>query len=126
MATDVKSQWRLCFLPLCLKTKRRDSLYRLLHRPHAAREILDERCRLNIAYDVLTSKRVKLLDMYGSQVAIGIVMSTDPAKIVMDRPIGQDFYEVAVLLAKKPDSPLFFKDHNRKTMKDVYLSGVCT
>ncbi|MQM21477.1 hypothetical protein Taro_054520 [Colocasia esculenta] len=76
--------------------------------------------------------------MYGSQVAIGIVMSTDPAKIVMGRPIGKDFCEVAILLANKPDSPLYIKDHNRKTMKDaigshilwfleyVYLSGVYT
>ncbi|MQL89267.1 hypothetical protein Taro_021849 [Colocasia esculenta] len=67
----------------------------------------------------LTSKRVKFLDMYGSQVAIGIVMSTDPTKIVMGKPIGQDFCEVAVLLANKPDSPLFIKDHNSKTMKDA-------
>ncbi|MQM22163.1 hypothetical protein Taro_055211 [Colocasia esculenta] len=127
----------------------RDSLYRLLHRPHAAREIVDERCRLNIAYDVvkndsvdfgvtpkesasvtkqdahyLTSKRVKLLDMYGSQVAISIVMSTDSAKIVMGRLIGQDFCEVVVLLAKKPDSPLFIKDHNRKTMKGAIGSHI--
>ncbi|MQL72102.1 hypothetical protein Taro_004442 [Colocasia esculenta] len=84
---------------------------------------------------VLTSKQVKLLDMYGSQVDIGIVMSTDPTKIVMGRPISQDFCEVAVLLANKSDSPLFIKDHNKKTMKDaigshilwfleyVYLSG---
>ncbi|MQM04565.1 hypothetical protein Taro_037368 [Colocasia esculenta] len=67
----------------------------------------------------LTSKRVKLLDMYGSQVAIDIVMSTDPTIIVMGRPIGQDFCEVDVLLANKPDSPVFIKDHNRKTMKDT-------
>ncbi|MQM12627.1 hypothetical protein Taro_045546, partial [Colocasia esculenta] len=86
----------------------------------------------------LTAKRVKLLDMYGNQVVVGIVMSTDPTKIVMDKLIGQDFCEVAVLLANKLDSPLFIKDHNRKTMKDaigshilwfleyVYLSGICT
>ncbi|MQM01266.1 hypothetical protein Taro_034018 [Colocasia esculenta] len=72
----------------------------------------------------LTSKRVKLLDMYGSQVAIGVVMSTDPAKIVMGRPIGKDFCEVVVLLANKPDSPLFIKDHNRKTMKDAIGSHI--
>ncbi|MQM22494.1 hypothetical protein Taro_055547 [Colocasia esculenta] len=72
----------------------------------------------------LTSKRVKLLDMYGNQVAISIVMSTDPTKIVMGRPIGQDFREVAVLLANKPDSPLFIKNHNRKTMKDAIGSHI--
>ncbi|MQL82395.1 hypothetical protein Taro_014870 [Colocasia esculenta] len=72
----------------------------------------------------LTSKRVKLLDMYGSQVAIGIVMSTDPTKIVMGRPIGQEFCEVAVLLANKPDSPLFIKDYNRKIMKDAIESHI--
>ncbi|MQL77059.1 hypothetical protein Taro_009452, partial [Colocasia esculenta] len=71
----------------------------------------------------LTSKRVKLLDMYGSQVAIGIVMSTDPTKM-MGRPIGQDFCEVAILLANKPDSPLFIKDHNRKTMEDAIGSHI--
>ncbi|MQL87765.1 hypothetical protein Taro_020313, partial [Colocasia esculenta] len=80
----------------------------------------------------LTLKRVKLLDMYGSQVAIGIVMSTDPTKIVMGKPIGQDFCEVVILLTNKPDSPLFIKDHNRKTMKDAierhilwFLKYVC-
>ncbi|MQL74312.1 hypothetical protein Taro_006680 [Colocasia esculenta] len=72
----------------------------------------------------LTSKRVKLLDMYGSQVAIGIVTSTDPTKIVMGRPIGQDFCEVVVLLANKPDSPLFIKNHNRETMKDAIRSHI--
>ncbi|MQM19258.1 hypothetical protein Taro_052259 [Colocasia esculenta] len=72
----------------------------------------------------LTSKRVKLLDMYGSQVAIGIVMSIDPTKIMMGRPIGQDFCEVVVLLANKLDSPLFIKDHNRKTMKDAIGSHI--
>ncbi|MQL88016.1 hypothetical protein Taro_020583 [Colocasia esculenta] len=51
-------------------------------------------------------------------------MSTDPTKIVMGRPIGQDFCEVAVLLANKPDSPLFIKDHNRKTMKDAIGSHI--
>ncbi|MQM12542.1 hypothetical protein Taro_045458 [Colocasia esculenta] len=83
----------------------------------------------------LTSKRVKLLDIHGSHVAIGIVISTDPTKIVMGRPIGQDFCEVTVLLVNKPDSPLFIKDHNMKTLNDaigshilwfldyVYLSG---
>ncbi|MQM21152.1 hypothetical protein Taro_054186 [Colocasia esculenta] len=72
----------------------------------------------------LTLKRVKLLDIYGSQVAIGIVMSTDPAKIVMGKPIGQDFCEVVALVANKPDSPLFIKDHNRKTMKDAIGSHI--
>ncbi|MQM20553.1 hypothetical protein Taro_053576, partial [Colocasia esculenta] len=72
----------------------------------------------------LTSKRVKLLDMYGSQVAIGIVMSTDPMKIMMGGPIGQDFCEIVVLLANKLDSPLFIKDHNRKTMKDAIGSHI--
>ncbi|MQM17216.1 hypothetical protein Taro_050184 [Colocasia esculenta] len=72
----------------------------------------------------LTSKRVKLLDTYGSQVAIGIVMSIDPTKILMGRPIGQDLCEVAVLLENKPDSPLFIKDHNRKTMKDAIRSHI--
>ncbi|MQM18650.1 hypothetical protein Taro_051645 [Colocasia esculenta] len=72
----------------------------------------------------LISKRVKLLDMYGNIVAMGIVMSTDPTKIVMDRPIGQDFCEVAVLLANKPESPLFIKDDNRKTMKDAIGSHI--
>ncbi|MQM06684.1 hypothetical protein Taro_039518 [Colocasia esculenta] len=62
--------------------------------------------------------------MYGSQVTIGIVMSTDPMKIVMGRPIGPDFCEVAVLLAKKPDFPLFIKDHNRKTLKDAIGSHI--
>ncbi|MQL93909.1 hypothetical protein Taro_026558 [Colocasia esculenta] len=76
--------------------------------------------------------------MYGNIVAMGIVMSTDPTKIVMGKPIGQNFCEVAVLLANKLESPLFIKDDNRKTMKDaigshilwflqyVYLSGVST
>ncbi|MQM15913.1 hypothetical protein Taro_048866, partial [Colocasia esculenta] len=72
----------------------------------------------------LTSKRVKLLDMYGSQVAISIVMSTDPMKIVMGRPIGQDLCEVVVLLTNKVDSPLFIKDHNRKSMKDAIGSHI--
>ncbi|MQM13050.1 hypothetical protein Taro_045971 [Colocasia esculenta] len=62
--------------------------------------------------------------MYGSQVAFGIVMSTDPTKIVMGRSIGQDFCEVAVLLVNKPDSPLFIKDHNRKIMKDAIGSHI--
>ncbi|MQM16854.1 hypothetical protein Taro_049815, partial [Colocasia esculenta] len=72
----------------------------------------------------LISKRVKLLDMYGNIVAMGIVMSTDPIKIVMGWPIGQDFCEVAVLLANKPESPLFIKDDNRKTMKDAIGSHI--
>ncbi|MQM18030.1 hypothetical protein Taro_051015, partial [Colocasia esculenta] len=76
------------------------------------------------AVAILTSKRVKMLDMYGSQLAIGIVMSTDPTKIVMGRPIGQDFCEVVVLLANKSDSPIFIKDHNRKAMKDVIGSHI--
>ncbi|MQL80314.1 hypothetical protein Taro_012760 [Colocasia esculenta] len=62
--------------------------------------------------------------MYGSQVAISIVMSTNPKKIVMGRLIGQEFCEVAVLLANKPDSLLFIKDHNRKTMKDAIGSHI--
>ncbi|MQM01370.1 hypothetical protein Taro_034125 [Colocasia esculenta] len=72
----------------------------------------------------LISKRVKLLDMYGNIVAMGIVMSTNPTKIVMGKPIGQDFCEVAVLLANKPESPLFIKDDNRKTMKDAIGSHI--
>ncbi|MQM01258.1 hypothetical protein Taro_034019 [Colocasia esculenta] len=72
----------------------------------------------------LISKRVKLLDMYENIVAMGIVMSTDPTKIVMGRSIGQDFCEIAVLLANKPESPLFIKDDNRKTMKDAIGSHI--
>ncbi|MQM23573.1 hypothetical protein Taro_056639 [Colocasia esculenta] len=72
----------------------------------------------------LISKRVKLLDMYGNIVAMGIVMSTDPTKIVMGRPIGENFCEVAVLLANKPESPIFIKDDNRKTMKDTIGSHI--
>ncbi|MQM23147.1 hypothetical protein Taro_056210, partial [Colocasia esculenta] len=86
---------------------------------HLAKGGLDHQMEACRCFRLLTSKRVKLLDMYGSQVAIGIVMSIDPTKIVMGRPIGQDFCEVVVLLMNKPDSPLFIKDHNRKTMKDA-------
>ncbi|MQM23477.1 hypothetical protein Taro_056541 [Colocasia esculenta] len=62
--------------------------------------------------------------MYGNIVAMGIVISTDPTKIVMGRPIGQDFCEVVVLLVNKPESPLFIKDDNRKTMKDAIGSHI--
>ncbi|MQM07664.1 hypothetical protein Taro_040504 [Colocasia esculenta] len=40
------------------------------------------------AIAILTGKKVKLLDLENEQVAEGIVMSIDPNKIVMGRPIG--------------------------------------
>ncbi|MQM01236.1 hypothetical protein Taro_033981, partial [Colocasia esculenta] len=45
----------------------------------------------------LTGKKVKLLDLENEQVAEGIVMSIDPKKIVMGRPIGHVLVDEAKL-----------------------------
>ncbi|MQM02646.1 hypothetical protein Taro_035411 [Colocasia esculenta] len=49
----------------------------------------------------MTRKKVKLLDLENEQVAEGIVMSIDPKKIVMGRPIGHVYCEVLVDEAKQ-------------------------
>ncbi|MQM20812.1 hypothetical protein Taro_053840 [Colocasia esculenta] len=54
----------------------------------------------------MIGKKVKLLDLENEQVAEGIVMSMDPAKIVMGRPIGTVYCEVSIHYANKPDAPL--------------------
>ncbi|MQL71053.1 hypothetical protein Taro_003367, partial [Colocasia esculenta] len=60
--------------------------------------------------DPMTGKKVKLLDLENEQVAEGIVMSIDPKKIVMGRPIGHVYCEDSINYANKPDAPLFVKD----------------
>ncbi|MQL98966.1 hypothetical protein Taro_031678 [Colocasia esculenta] len=54
----------------------------------------------NSSNPVMTGKKVKLLDLENEQVAEGIIMSIDPKKIVMGRPIGHVYCEVLVDEAK--------------------------
>ncbi|MQL82408.1 hypothetical protein Taro_014883, partial [Colocasia esculenta] len=72
----------------------------------------------------MTGKKVKLLDLENEQVAEGIVMSMDPAKIVMGRPIGTVYCEVSIHYANKPDAPLFVKDDHRFRIKDAIGSHI--
>ncbi|MQL78429.1 hypothetical protein Taro_010851 [Colocasia esculenta] len=69
-------------------------------------------------------KKVKLLDLENEQVAEGIVMSMDPAKIIMGRPIGTVYCEVSIHYANKPDAPLFVKDDHRFRIKDAIGSHI--
>ncbi|MQL88584.1 hypothetical protein Taro_021156 [Colocasia esculenta] len=51
--------------------------------------------------DPMTGKKVKLLDLDNEQLAEGIVMSVDPKKFVMGRPIGHVYCEVLMDEAKR-------------------------
>ncbi|MQL78739.1 hypothetical protein Taro_011157, partial [Colocasia esculenta] len=75
-------------------------------------------------HNKLTGKKVKLLDLENEQVAEGIVMSVDPNKIVMGRPIGHVYCEVLINYANKPDAPLFVKDDQRFRIKDAIGSHI--
>ncbi|MQL86976.1 hypothetical protein Taro_019500, partial [Colocasia esculenta] len=72
----------------------------------------------------MTGKKVKLLDLENEQVAEGIVMSMDLAKIVMGRPIETVYCEVSIHYANKPDAPLFVKDDHRFRIKDAIGSHI--
>ncbi|MQM21651.1 hypothetical protein Taro_054695 [Colocasia esculenta] len=72
----------------------------------------------------MTGKKVKLLDLENEQVAEGIVMSMDPAKIVMRRPIGTVYCEVSIHYANKPDASLFVKNDHRFRIKDAIVSHI--
>ncbi|MQL86876.1 hypothetical protein Taro_019410 [Colocasia esculenta] len=74
--------------------------------------------------DPLTGKNVKLLDLVNEQVAEGIVMSIDPNKIVMGRPIGHVYCEVSITYENRPDAPLFVKDDHRFRIKDAVLEVI--
>ncbi|MQL80464.1 hypothetical protein Taro_012914, partial [Colocasia esculenta] len=77
-----------------------------------------------LRYFAMTGKKVKLLDLENEQVAEGIVMSMDPAKIVMGRPIGTVYCEVSIHYANKLDAPLFVKDDHRFRIKDAIGSHI--
>ncbi|MQM19675.1 hypothetical protein Taro_052683 [Colocasia esculenta] len=72
----------------------------------------------------MTGKKVKLMYLENEQVAEGIVMSIDPKKIVMGRPIGHVYCEVSINYANKPDAPLFVKDDHRFRIKDAIGSHI--
>ncbi|MQM08046.1 hypothetical protein Taro_040897 [Colocasia esculenta] len=76
------------------------------------------------ATNLMTGKKVKLLDLENEEVAEGIVMSMDPTKIVMERPIGTVYCEVSIHYANKPDAPLFVKDDHRFRIKDATGSHI--
>ncbi|MQM22028.1 hypothetical protein Taro_055075 [Colocasia esculenta] len=76
------------------------------------------------AIAIIIGKKVKLLDLENEQVAEGIVMSVDPKKIVMGRPIGHVYCEVSINYANKPDAPLFVKDDQRLRIKDAIGSHI--
>ncbi|MQL86011.1 hypothetical protein Taro_018536 [Colocasia esculenta] len=72
----------------------------------------------------MTWKKVKLLDLENEQVAEGIIMSIDPKKIVIGRPIRHVYCEVSINYANKPDAPLFVKDDQRFRIKDAIGSHI--
>ncbi|MQL93055.1 hypothetical protein Taro_025687, partial [Colocasia esculenta] len=76
------------------------------------------------AFFKMTGKKVKLLDLENEQVAEGIVISIDPKKIVMGRPIGHAYCEVSINYENKPDAPLFVKDDHRFRIKDAIGSHI--
>ncbi|MQM21752.1 hypothetical protein Taro_054797 [Colocasia esculenta] len=66
---------------------------------------------------LMLGKKVKLCDMAGQPVANAIIMSLDKSKMVMGKSLGEEYYEVAILFAYKPNAPLFVKDNERKTIQ---------
>ncbi|MQM15408.1 hypothetical protein Taro_048355 [Colocasia esculenta] len=73
---------------------------------------------------LMLGKKVKLCDMEGQPVANAIIMSLDKSKMVMGKSSGEEYYEVAILFAYKPNAPLFVKDNERKTVLDAVGSHI--
>ncbi|MQL70123.1 hypothetical protein Taro_002425 [Colocasia esculenta] len=73
---------------------------------------------------LMLGKKVKLCDMTGQPVANAIIMSLDKSKMVMGKSLGEEYYEVAILFAYKPNAPLFVKDNERKTVQDAVGSHI--
>ncbi|MQM23503.1 hypothetical protein Taro_056568 [Colocasia esculenta] len=73
---------------------------------------------------LILGKKVKLCDMEGHPVANAIIMSLDKSKMVMGKSLGDEYYEVAILFAYKPNAPLFVKDNERKTVQDAVGSHI--
>ncbi|MQL98690.1 hypothetical protein Taro_031404 [Colocasia esculenta] len=73
---------------------------------------------------LMLDKKVKLCDMEGQPVANAIIMSLDKSKMVMGKSLGEEYYEVAILFAYKPNAPLFVKDNERKTVQDAVGSHI--
>ncbi|MQL69294.1 hypothetical protein Taro_001610, partial [Colocasia esculenta] len=73
---------------------------------------------------LMLGKKVKLCDMEGHPVANAIIMSLDKSKMVMDKSLGEEYFEVAILFVYKPNAPLFVKDNERKTVQDAVGSHI--
>ncbi|MQL84849.1 hypothetical protein Taro_017367, partial [Colocasia esculenta] len=73
---------------------------------------------------LMLGKKVKLCDMEGHPVANAIIMSLNKSKMVMDKSLGEEYYEVVILFAYKPNAPLFVKDNARKTVQDAVGSHI--
>ncbi|MQM02658.1 hypothetical protein Taro_035421 [Colocasia esculenta] len=69
-------------------------------------------------------KRVQLSDMGGEVVATNILISEDEDKVVMGRALENLFCEISILVAVKPDAPLFIKDAERQTLGDAVGSHI--
>ncbi|MQM20034.1 hypothetical protein Taro_053049, partial [Colocasia esculenta] len=73
---------------------------------------------------LMLGKKVKLCDMTGQPIANAIIMSLDKSKMVMGKSLGEEYYEVAILFAYKPNAPLFVKDNEQKTVQDAVGSHI--
>ncbi|MQL88907.1 hypothetical protein Taro_021472, partial [Colocasia esculenta] len=77
-----------------------------------------------VVESLMLGKKVKLCDMEGHPVANAIIMSLDKSKMVIGKSLGEEYYEVAILFAYKPNAPLFVKDNERKTVQDAVGSHI--
>ncbi|MQL84824.1 hypothetical protein Taro_017338, partial [Colocasia esculenta] len=74
---------------------------------------------------LMLGTKVKLCDMAGQPVANAIIMSLDKSKMVMGKILGEEYYEVAILFAYKPNAPLFVKDNERKPSRMLLEVTLC-
>ncbi|MQL71815.1 hypothetical protein Taro_004128 [Colocasia esculenta] len=72
----------------------------------------------------MLGRKVKLCDMYRRPVGGGIVMAEEKSMIVMGKKLGEEYLEISVLIAYDSDAPLFVRDRDRETIKDVVGSHI--